>query len=55
MLPDASFYDCISSMYQFIKPYLDNKMSILEEYGAFKNIHLSQSKNEEQTGKQCMS
>ena len=23
-------------MYQFIKPFLDNKMSIFEEYGAFK-------------------
>ena len=24
-------------MYQFIKPLLDNKMSILEEFGAFKS------------------
>ena len=23
--------------YKFIKPFLDNKMSIFEEYGAFKN------------------
>ena len=23
------------SIYQFIKPFLDNKMSIFEEYGAF--------------------
>ena len=23
-------------IYQFIKPFLDNKMSIFEEYGAFK-------------------
>ena len=25
-------------MYQFIKPFLDNKMSIFEEYGVFKVI-----------------
>ena len=24
-------------MYQFIKPFLENKMSIFEEYGAFKD------------------
>ena len=23
-------------MYQFIKPFMDNKMSIFEKYGAFK-------------------
>ena len=34
-LSDATFYDCISSIYQFIKPFLDNKMSIFEKYGAF--------------------
>ena len=28
----ATFYDCISTIYQFIKPFLDNKMSIFEEY-----------------------
>ena len=27
------FYD--STIYQFIKPFMDNKMSIFEEYGAF--------------------
>ena len=27
---------CINTIYQFIKPFLDNKMSIFEEYGAFK-------------------
>ena len=29
-------YDCINTINQFIKPFLDNKMSIFEEYGAFK-------------------
>ena len=27
-LPGATFYDCINTIYQFIKPFLDNKMSI---------------------------
>ena len=31
-----SFHDCINTIYQFIKPFLDNEMSIFEEYGAFK-------------------
>ena len=31
----ATFYDCIYTICQFIKPFLDNKMSIFEEYGAF--------------------
>ena len=35
-LSAATFYDCINTIYQFIKPFLDNKMSIFEEYGAFK-------------------
>ena len=26
------------TIYQFIKPLLDNKMSIFEEYGAFKDL-----------------
>ena len=34
-LSDATFYDC-NTIYQFIKPFLDNKMSIFEEYGVFK-------------------
>ena len=34
-LSDAIFYYLINTIYQFIKPLLD-KMSILEEYGAFK-------------------
>ena len=28
MVSDATFYDCINTLYQFIKPFLDNKMSI---------------------------
>ena len=35
-LSGATFYDCINTIYQFIKPFLDDKMSIFEEYGAFK-------------------
>ena len=35
-LSGATFYDCINTMYQLIKPFLDNKMSILGGYGAFK-------------------
>ena len=35
-LSDATFYDLINTIYQFIKPFLDAKMSIFEEYGAFK-------------------
>ena len=32
--------DCINTISQFIKPFLDNKMSIFEEYGAFnKYVH----------------
>ena len=37
-LSSATFYDCITVIYQFIKSFLDNKMSIFEEYGAF-NIY----------------
>ena len=35
-LSDATFYNCINSIYQLKKPFFDNKMSIFEEYGAFK-------------------
>ena len=35
-LSDATFYDCFNTIYQFIKPFLDKKMSILEEFGVFK-------------------
>ena len=28
MLSGATFYDCINTLYQFIEPFLDNKMSI---------------------------
>ena len=31
----ATLYDCINTKYQFIKPFLDNKMSIFEGYEAF--------------------
>ena len=34
-LSGATFYDCTNAIYQFIIPFLDNKMSIFEEYGAF--------------------
>ena len=34
-LSDATFYDSINTIYQFIKPFLDNKMTIFGEYGAF--------------------
>ena len=34
-LSDATFYDRINTIYQFIKPFLDKKMSIFKEYGAF--------------------
>ena len=34
-LSGATFYDCINTIDQFIKPFLDNKMSIFEDYGAF--------------------
>ena len=37
-LSSATFYDCIKTIYQFIKPFLENKMSKFEEYGAFKTI-----------------
>ena len=39
-LSDAAFYDCIITTYKFIKPFLDNKISIFEEYRAFKQTHL---------------
>ena len=35
-LSGATFYDCINTTYQFIKPFLDNKMSFLGKYGAYK-------------------
>ena len=37
-LSGATFYDCINTIYQFIKSFLDIKMSIFEEYGAFKPL-----------------
>ena len=35
-LSGATFYDCIDTIYRFIKHFLDNKMYISEEYGAFR-------------------
>ena len=34
-LSDATFYDYINTIYQSIKTFLDKKMSMFEEYGAF--------------------
>ena len=39
-LSGAIFYDRINAIYQFIKSFLDNKMSIFEEYGTFKYINI---------------
>ena len=36
-LSGVTFYDCFNIIYQFIKSFLDNKMSIFEVYRAFKN------------------
>ena len=38
MLSGATFYECINTIDQFIKPVLDNKMSIFEVYVAFNNF-----------------
>ena len=32
----TTFYDCINTIYQIIKPFFDNEMSISEEYGVSK-------------------
>ena len=42
-LSGATFYDCINTIYKFIKPFSDNKISIYEKYGAFKWILSSTS------------
>ena len=34
-LSDATFYDPINTIYQFIEPFLDKKYLFVEEYGAF--------------------
>ena len=34
---EAAFYDCIDIIYLLIKSFFDSKMSIFEEYGAFKS------------------
>ena len=41
MLSGATFHECINTIYQFIKSFLEYKMSIFEEYGAF-NVSLLQ-------------
>ena len=35
-LSDATFYDCINTKYQYIKPSWTTKMYIFEKYEAFK-------------------
>ena len=35
-LSGATLFDCINIIHKFIKPFLDNRMPIFEEYGAFK-------------------
>ena len=40
-LSGAIISDCINTTYQFIKPLLDNKLSIFEDYGDFKLLMLS--------------
>ena len=42
-LSGTTFYDCINTIYQFIKPFLDNKMSIFEEYGTI-NLSVASDK-----------
>ena len=39
----SHFMIILITTYQFIKPFLDNKMSIFEEYGAFKIIEQSRN------------
>ena len=34
----CQIYDSINTIYQFMKPFSDNKMSIFEDYGAFKQL-----------------
>ena len=34
-LSDATFYDCLDTIYQSLNLFLDKKMSTFEEYGAF--------------------
>ena len=44
-LSGATFSDWIKTLYLFIEPILDNKMSIFEEYGAFKKKSILKWKN----------
>ena len=34
-----TFYECINTIYQFIKSFFDNKMSNFEDYGAFQGYN----------------
>ena len=38
VMSGATFYECVINIYQFIKPFLDDKMSIFKEYGAFNKL-----------------
>ena len=40
----ATFYDRINTIYQFIKLFLGNKMSVFEEYGTFYFFRVFSSK-----------
>ena len=41
-LSGATFYDGFNTIFKFIEPFLDDKMSIFEEYGAFNGKNLLQ-------------
>ena len=40
ILQAVTFYDCINTIYQIIKTFLNNKISIFEEYGAFNSASI---------------
>ena len=37
-LSRATFYDCLNTIYQFIKSFLENEMSVFKEYGSFEHV-----------------
>ena len=41
-LSDATFYDRINTIYQFVKPFLDKKYLLSRKYGAFNEKFLLQ-------------
>ena len=51
MLSDAVFYDLISILYQFIKSFLDKKMSVFEEYEASKISPLFKQESKQESTK----